>query len=568
MPTKSIFSTINCLNNPNEHGGYFLPHIQRPFVWDTSQIVQLFDSILRGYPFGSLLFFKTTEDIRHRKFIDNYLINSNHDPYFMPGNGLAKTLVLDGQQRLQALFIGLIGSYDGKELYFNVLSGGDVNNYDDNKYVFKFIKTPQNAPFAQEFPFVKFKDLVYNKQLVRMVKDQIVQGANKDLTRDEINSIEDNLDRIRDEFLIKERIIFDEIDQVTPHLGNTNFTIDDIVEVFIRANSGGTVLEKSDLIFCLLTAGWGEAESNIDILLDDLNVHGFKFKRDFILKLCLILFNKGARFDIIKFRNDELKNSIVHYWQNISNCILIVKDFLNSHTLMRTDKLLPSYASLFPMIYSIYHNYERNINIKRDDYVEYLLKVNLAGAFGGVNDSFTDSLIGSVIAQIGFNKEAIYQKIRDNGKSLEITKEKLFSFHYASKEIHLLFNLWYGFDYQYSFEGNSPQIDHIFPQSALKRERKLDPLTNTERPKYSKSEINQLANLMLLTRDENGAGGKSDTLPSVWFTGDRCLPAYLDKHCIPNDPNLWQLDRYHDFIEARKELIIAKLRAHQIISGV
>ena len=64
---------------------------------------------------------------------------------------------------------------------------------------------------------------------------------------------------------------------------------------------------------------------------------------------------------------------------------------------------------------------------------------------------------------------------------------------------------------------------------------------------------NQLANCMLLTREENGAGGKWDTLPSEWFEDKD--EAYLDKHLIPKDPALWELDRFEDFIEARKVLI-------------
>lgn len=202
MPAKTIFNMINCLNNPNEQGGYFLPHIQRPFVWNTFQIEQLFDSILRLYPFGSLLFFKTIEDIRHRKFIDNYLNTLNHDAYFLPRNNELKTLVLDGQQRLQALFIGLNGSYEGKELYFNILSGGP-GDFIENKYIFKFLGEPR-------FPFIKFKDIIYTgNRLLREVADGIVQYANIDLDQGERDLITDNIDRVRQEFIIKQRINFE-----------------------------------------------------------------------------------------------------------------------------------------------------------------------------------------------------------------------------------------------------------------------------------------------------------------------------------------------------------------------
>jgi hypothetical protein len=71
--------------------------------------------------------------------------------------------------------------------------------------------------------------------------------------------------------------------------------------------------------------------------------------------------------------------------------------------------------------------------------------------------------------------------------------------------------------------------------------------------KYRESDRNQLANCMLLTMDENGARGKWDTLPEKWFAGKD--EKYLDMHLIPRDPALWKLDRFEDFITARKALL-------------
>ena len=81
--------------------------------------------------------------------------------------------------------------------------------------------------------------------------------------------------------------------------------------------------------------------------------------------------------------------------------------------------------------------------------------------------------------------------------------------------------------------------------------------------RYREADRNQLANCMLLTAQENGAGGKSDTPPDVWFADKS--PDYLTKHLIPTDPALWKLDRFEDFIAARKELILAKMRDLKLI---
>jgi hypothetical protein len=86
-----------------------------------------------------------------------------------------------------------------------------------------------------------------------------------------------------------------------------------------------------------------------------------------------------------------------------------------------------------------------------------------------------------------------------------------------------------------AFGGNLPQIDHVFPQSALKRVKAPNPNTGSMNiMKYREGDRNQLANCMLLTAAENGAGGKSDTLPDTWFRDKDA--AYLDRHLIPPEP--------------------------------
>jgi uncharacterized protein with ParB-like and HNH nuclease domain len=107
-----------------DDGGFWLPNIQRAFVWNETQICKLFDSILREYPISTLLVWKTNLRIRHRRFIDNWndalLDHLSH--FYVGENDEKKNLVLDGQQRLQSLYIGLRGSFEGRELYFNILS--------------------------------------------------------------------------------------------------------------------------------------------------------------------------------------------------------------------------------------------------------------------------------------------------------------------------------------------------------------------------------------------------------------------------------------------------------------
>lgn len=139
-PKHSLRKIVTFLNNPDEDGGFWLPNIQRPFVWTEDQMCRLFDSIMREYPISTLLIWKTKSPIRRRKFIDNFKkeMLSHLSDFYVPEDSKKKCLVLDGQQRLQSLYIGLMGSYEGRELYLDVLSG-EIAVPDDVKYKFVFL---------------------------------------------------------------------------------------------------------------------------------------------------------------------------------------------------------------------------------------------------------------------------------------------------------------------------------------------------------------------------------------------------------------------------------------------
>ena len=119
----------------------------------------------------------------------------------------------------------------------------------------------------------------------------------------------------------------------------------------------------------------------------------------------------------------------------------------------------------------------------------------------------------------GIDITEVFSVIRSQNRSLEVPEERFWQMGYGSRAIHLLFNLWYrSFTHTPAYENNLPQVDHIFPQSALKGIRVINPETGRWVMKYDASIRNQLANCMLLSREENGAGGKSDVLPIIILT--------------------------------------------------
>ena len=117
---NSIWKIVRSLNDAESNGGLWLPNIQRPFVWSEEQIEKLFDSIMREYPISTLLVWRTKAAVKHRKFIQDWKDSLKISDAYVMENTDAKGMVLDGQQRLQSLIIGLAGSYNGRELHFDV----------------------------------------------------------------------------------------------------------------------------------------------------------------------------------------------------------------------------------------------------------------------------------------------------------------------------------------------------------------------------------------------------------------------------------------------------------------
>lgn len=511
---------------------------------------------MREYPVSPLLIWKTKADIRVRKFIDNYRDGLKLTDFYLPKNERAKLIVLDGQQRLQSFFIALKGSYNGDELYFNVLSGAE--DIDDIRYVFRFMQPAKAVP---QRGWVKFKDLIFSnsdyyelsKQVIALLGEGNLQECQRELVRK-------NISTIAREFRDRENIIYQELDSVdNPDL----YSVNDVVEIFIRANSGGTPLGKSDLMFSLLTASWEGMEDELTDLLEDINIGGYEFNRDFILKTCLVLIDSGAKYDVGKFRKEENIQKIRENWDAVKNAVKAVRDFVYGTVYLKSDRTLTSYLPLIPLVYLSFHHPRAWRNTDKAQLSLWLLRILLTGAFSGSSDSILDAVVRDIRERGSFNFDSINSIIQNRGRSVYITPEKLLDSYYGDKQTYLIFGIWYRcYDFQPAFEGNVPTLDHIFPQSRLKRIRVDDSAAGRRTMRYTQQDRDQIANLMLLSRDEN-SNEKRAALPEKYLAEQS--REYLKMHLIPADPELWKLGNFKEFITARKNLIIEKFEAEGLI---
>jgi len=557
---ETIRKFVSMVNNEEEQGGLWLPNIQRYFIWKKEQIEKLFDSIMREYPIGNFLIWKTKEPVKMRKFIDNYKDGLRLIDFYVPKNNKIKLLVLDGQQRLQSLFIALKGSYNGEELYFNVLSSKEEK--EDIKFEFKFLD-PAKAKI--ENGWVKLKDIVFENRTSYAIANDLIKKINDerrkkeiiDLSEEEIDLIHNNISLVINQFCNSNNpiISYTELDSVdNPEI----YTLNEVVEIFIRANSGGTPLSKSDLMFSLLTANWEDVEEDLTNFLEDLNGTAFAFERDFVLKTSLILIGAGAKYDVMKFRKEENLKKLQDNWDNIQKSIREIKDFLCKYTFMRDDKALPSYLALIPLIYFNYKYPEKWKNSNKEALAKWLTRVLLTGAFSGSSDTLLDAVIRKIDERVEFDINTINSEILNRGRTITISEESLLDTYYGEKRLYLIFALWYqDINFKPAYEGNLPWVDHIFPQSKLKEVKIINPETGREIMKYKWWDRDQIANLMLLSAEEN-RDEKRDKSPEEWLKDKD--DEYFEIHLIPRKEELWKIENFEKFIEEREKLIINKFK--------
>lgn len=270
-------TTIMGVLNQIANDEVVLPAIQRDFVWSEKQTQTLLDSIMRGYPIGIALLWETYNDIQYRKFqrefrrgtIPTYLDNT--EPRRL-------RVVLDGQQRLQSLYIALHGQLDGRTMYFDVLSGQRWDNSEYERYAFEYstrtdaekrnAETTSNAKTriaddATPEWLVSVRDLFTMPATARR---DLIKRLRSDLrlSDDQHALLEENLGTFNDVFTRDENILkLSTIDENLPSDSPYRKSETDVLEIFVRINREGTALSRSDLIFSMLKLNWKESAEGL-----------------------------------------------------------------------------------------------------------------------------------------------------------------------------------------------------------------------------------------------------------------------------------------------------------------
>ncbi|TPI05888.1 DUF262 domain-containing protein [Helicobacter pylori] len=553
---KSIKDVVDELNVR-----YFLPDIQREYVWlkkaDEKKIEQLFDSILRGYPIGSFLFWKLQkEDIAKSdeqdsdklnfqlyKFIENYDERKPHNEKIRIEQIKRDDLyiVLDGQQRLISLYIGLKGTrtlkkkgarydnpnaYEEKRLYLNLKHQPNMDKPEDN-YQFEFhAKTPEND--KNHFWF-KVGDILELKSVVNYTREHKLGDGESEL-----------LETLNKAFHDKQLISFFE---------ETEKNLNKVLNIFIRVNSGGVKLSYSDLLMSILTASFSsDIREKMNELVDALKDKGFSnVGQDQVLKTCLLLIGKDTTFELKNFNKKNIKE-IEDKWEKITESIF------NAAKLLETFGYAGYLGSAYTLSILAYF-YFLNPKMDKNDEEQALKFVRNAQITSYFTPS-TDTKLSAIAHSI---KEARTFEVFNHNLAkhqtcpLKITNDAIEDMIYSSSDARvfpILQILYPNLNYKTTIF----HIDHIYPKSKFnEKNKKLD----KDFYKWG----NYLFNLQLLEGKENSA--KKDKDPEVWlkeeYKNEQAIEEYKKRNYI--DPTLkLEWENIKEFREKREKAIIEKLK--------
>ncbi|GAA9155029.1 DUF262 domain-containing protein [Helicobacter pylori] len=541
---------------------YFLPDIQREYVWlkkaDEKKIEQLFDSILRGYPIGSFLFWKLQkEDIAKSdeqdenklnfqlyQFITNYDERKSHNEkiYIEQISRDDLYIVLDGQQCLTSLYIGLKGTrtlkkkgarnnnpnaYEEKRLYLNLKYQPNMDNPEDN-YQFEFhAKTPEND---KKHWWFKVGDILE-------LESGVLNYAQKHgLEENELNLLEKLKDAFHDKQLIS---FFEEKEK----------NLNKVLNIFIRVNSGGVKLSYSDLLMSILTASFSsDIREKMNELVDALKDKGFSnMEQDQVLKTCLLLIGSNTEFELKNFNKNNVKK-IEENWEKITESIY------NAAKLLETFGYVKYLGSAYILSTLAYFYFLKQKMDKNDE--EQALKFVRNAQITSYFTSSTDtklSIIAHNIKEARAFEAFNHNLAKHQTYPLKITNdaiEGMVFFNSHARVFPVLQILYPNLNYKTT----TFHIDHIYPKSKFKKEdEKLD--------KEFYECGNHLYNLQILEGQENSA--KKDKDPEVWikeeYKNEQAIEEYKKRNYI--DPKLkLEWNNIKEFRKKREEAIIKRLK--------
>ena len=564
-------ATVEELVSKIERGELRLPEMQRRYVWRSTRVRDLLDSLYRGYPSGAILIWETDEPVPEQDFA----VVQQSNPY-------AKTqLLLDGQQRLTSLSAVIRGEpvqVNGRqrpiELLFNlehpdqlsVISEVDDNTTDGIDDTVDIAEdgeqpTEEEADASEDELQKRFDRMTFVvatrklEQLPQWVKVSEVFKTDSDasfLQRAGVTGFDDERYQKYSQRLARLRGIRKYVYRMD--VLERTLSYDEVTEIFVRVNSLGAKLRSSDLALAQITAKWRGSLKTFQSFQSECNKLGFDMDLGIHLKNLVAHATGQSRFlTVANLQLEQLQSG----WDSSCHGMEFAINFLRSNTGITSPALL---ASPFLLISLGFYGAHRNYAIASDDARGLARWVLLTNAKGRYSRGSSETLLDQDLKTIrdGGTHAELLDRLRTQVGRLDIAPEELEGRSQRSSLFKTMFLAFQKADARdwhsnlaiaLSHVGSAHQLQfhHIFPKALLKKSG------------FHTREIDDIANLAFI-------GGKanrkiSDKSPAIYIPeliATNSEQAFTSQ-CIPTNPALLTPEHYRAFLADRRRLIVERL---------
>lgn len=517
-----------------DSGHMALPEFQRGYVWNRDQVRGLFDSLYRRHPVGGLLVWAT----------ESKTANSRGDGPLAAG---VVKLLLDGQQRMTSLY--------------GVVRGRAPKFFDGNAQTFtglRFHLDTETFAFNQPMKMQGDPLWIDVTELMRNGSAGLGLAMTRLMMQPEFTTkMGEYVGRLSRLLGITDVELY--VEEVT----GADKTLDIVVDIFNRVNSGGTKLSKGDLALAKICADWPEARDTMKVELKEWSKADFHFNLDWVLRSVNTVLTGEAKFQFLHDRTSEdIQDGLKRAKRHVDTCLNLISGRLG----LDHDQVFFGRYGVPVMVRYLDKRRGPMDVVERDKLLFWFAQAGMWGRFSGSTESYIDQDLAVLEGPDG-GLDKLIEQLRLWHGGLRAEPGHFTGWSLGARFYPVLYLLtrmggscdWgTGLPLKSSLLGKMSRLEvhHIFPKAQLYKR------------KFKKPEVNALGNFCFLTKDTNLV--ITDRLPEEYFPQiEKAHPGALASQWIPMDPSLWKIENYRQFLEARKVLLADELnrRMEELLHG-
>lgn len=505
-------------------GSMLLPEFQRGYVWNRDQVRGLMRSLYSGYPVGALLVWETEGDSQAVRGAT--------------GTAGTKQLLLDGQQRVTSLY--------------GIIRGTPPSFFDGDEEAFRDLRFHVETEAFQFHAPVKMRNDPLWVDVTALFRSepgsQITPLIDLPELRPRLGVYMQRLSKLEN---VLQRDFH--IEQIT----GADKTVDVVVDIFNRVNSGGTKLSKGDLALARVCAEWGEARPTMRRNLDRWAGRGYQFTPDWLLRIVNAVATGRAPFSALEGVSAADFQSALH--ESLDHVDHFLFDLVGKRLGLDHDRVLTGrYA--FPVIARHLHNRGGRFasGAEADQALYWYVHAALRGRFAGSTETFVAKDLETVDKDGIEGVIASLRRTRKGNLSIDAQDfegvgrgSRAYPLLYLVTRVRAALDLVTG--RPLGQDASAVGVHEIFPKAQLVKHG------------YARAEVNAIANFAFLTPSSGVELGNRE--PAEYLAG--LNPRAIATQWIPSDPDLWRIENYREFLAARREMLaeIANAFLDELLAG-